>query len=138
MGTFPLRAATIIQVQRGTACEPINDVAGVEQVTKRAKGSGGGRIQSGGGLQVRPSGGDEGAGAVREAQDEVKCPMTAHPPEHRERLALQWVAKTDDGNRRRKTIEVGSVMPLRSTPSTGCGYGSSLRIGSTTEDCSAS
>jgi hypothetical protein len=104
-------------VQRTAACEPVDDVAGVEQVAERAKGSGGGRIQSGGGDQVRPSGGDEGAGAVREDQDEVKRPMTSHPPEHRESLALQWVAETDNGNRRRKTIEVGSVMPLRSTRS---------------------
>jgi hypothetical protein len=122
MGTLPLRAAAIIQVQRGTACEPVDDVAGVEQIAERAQGRGGGRIQSWGGLQVCPSGGDEGAGTVREDQDEVKRPMPSHPPEHRESPALQWVPETDDGNRRRKTIEVGSVMPLRSIASTMSGY----------------
>ncbi len=44
--------------------------------------------------------------------------MTSHPPEHRESLALQWVPRPDDGDSRRKAIEVGSVAMLRSMRST--------------------
>ena len=44
--------------------------------------------------------------------------MPPRPPEHREGLTLKWVVRSDDGDRGRETLEVGSVTPGRSTAST--------------------
>jgi hypothetical protein len=43
--------------------------------------------------------------------------MAPHPAQQWKRLAFEWVARSNDGDRGRIALEVGSVMPFRSTKS---------------------
>src|SRR5438270_13569628 len=68
-----------------------------------------------GGIQVGPGGWDERAGPVGQNQDEVQLAMAPHPAKQRQRLTFQRMAGSNNGDLSRVALEVGSVLPFRST-----------------------
>ena len=88
----------------------------MQQVRYGAKRCQGGGLQCRrGGVQVRPRGRDERARTIGQDQNEIQRAVAPHPAKQRERLALQRVAGSDDFDRRWIALEVGSVLPFRST-----------------------
>jgi hypothetical protein len=90
------------------------DAAGMQQVRYRAK-----RCQCGcftwcGGVQVRPRSGDERTRTVGEDENQIELAVTPHPAKQWQRLTFQWVPGTDNSDRGRIALEVGSVRPFRS------------------------
>ena len=63
--------------------------------------------------------------------------MAPHPAKQRERLAFQRVAGSNDGDRGRIALEVGSVLLLRSTASIGRSSIICSDDGSVIDECSA-
>ena len=90
--------------------------AGVQQIGYGAERCRCGCVMWRGGVQVGPGSWDERAGPVGQNQDEVQLAVAPHPAKQRKRLALKRVADSDDGDRGRIPLEVGSVRPFRSTP----------------------
>ena len=82
----------------------------------------GGLKWRGGGVQVRPLGWDERARTIGQDENEIQRAVAPHPAKQRERLAFQRVAGSDDRDFGRVALEVGSVLPFRSTPSTTAGW----------------
>src|SRR2546429_4175942 len=70
------------------------------------------------GAEIGPRRRDQRTGTVRQHQDQIKMTLPAHPAEHRQRPATEWVTLPDDRHLRRKVLQVGSVSPSRSTGST--------------------
>jgi hypothetical protein len=64
--------------------------------------------------------------------------VAPHPAKQRKRLALKRMAGSDDGDRGRIPLEVGSVRPFRSTMLITIGYGSFSVTESTMVDCCGS
>ena len=60
-------------------------------------------------FQVGPGGRNQALAAVRQDQEQIERAVTAHPPEQRQFPTLERVVRTDDSDRRRKVLEVGSV-----------------------------
>ena len=116
MGTFQVADAPIIR----PGCVRINDAgkhaAGMQQVRYRAKRCWRGYFGRWGGIQVSPGRWDERTRAVGKDQNEIQLAMAPHPAKQRERLALQWMAVSDDLDRRWIALEVGSVLPFRCSP----------------------
>ena len=67
-------------------------------------------------LQVRPVRGDERTTTVGEDQQQVQSVVPMRPTQQPQRLPFKRMAWTDDGDRSRKTLEVGSVSWCPSTP----------------------
>ncbi len=94
--------------------QPGDDPAGLQEIGERPERARGRCFRGWARCQVGPAGRDQRAGAVREQQEEIQRPVPPHPPEHPEGLTLKWVVRSDDGDRRRESLEVGSVTPGRS------------------------
>jgi hypothetical protein len=60
-------------------------------------------------FQVGPGGRDQALAAIRKDQEQIELAVAAHPPQHRQFPALERVVRTEDPNRRRKVLEVGSL-----------------------------
>ena len=114
------------------------DTAGVEEIAYGAKRCERCCFRWCGRIQVRPGRRDERTRTVRQEKNQVQRAVAPHPAKHRECLAFQRVARSDDGDCRRLALEVGSVMPFRSTTSITSGYGSFSVTESTMEGCSGS
>ncbi len=129
------------------------DAAGVQQISYGAKRCERGRFRGCGGIQVGPRSWDERTRTVGEDQNQVELAVPPHvgedqnqvelavpphPAQQRKRLALKRVTGSHDGDRGRIALEVGSVLPLRSTRSITNGLESLYDIGSMTEDSSGS
>jgi hypothetical protein len=95
--------------------QPGDDPAGLQEIRERAEGCRRRCFSGWTRRQVGPAGRDQRAGAVREQQEEIQRPVPPHPAEYREGLTLKWVVRSDDGDRGRETLEVGTVTPGRST-----------------------
>jgi hypothetical protein len=87
----------------------------VQQIGYGAKGCERGCFTWCGRIQVGPGGWDEGPRTVRQDENEIELAMAPHPAQQWKRLAFEWVARSNDGDRGRIALEVGSVMPFRST-----------------------
>ena len=68
-----------------------------------------------GGIEVRPRSRDERTRTVRQDEDQIELAVTPHPAEQWQRLAFQRVPRSDHSDCGRITLEMGSVMPFRST-----------------------
>jgi hypothetical protein len=68
-----------------------------------------------GGIEVRPRSRDERTRTVRQDEDQIELAVTPHPAEHGKHLAFERVPGSDDGDCGRIPLEMGSVMPFRST-----------------------
>jgi hypothetical protein len=110
------------------------NAAGVQQVCYGAERCQCGYFRWCGGVQVRPGCWNERTRSVGEDENQIKLAVTPHPAKQRKRLAFQRVAGSDDSDRSRIALEVGSVRPFRSTMSTTSGYGSFSVTASTTVD----
>src|SRR5438552_5762255 len=135
MGTFQVADAPIIRPDGVGVNDAGEDTAGMQQV-----GDGPERCQADcftwrGGIEVRPRGGDERTRTVGEDENQIELAVTPHPAEQPQRLAFKRVAGSDDSDRGRIPLEVGSVRPFRSTMLITIGYGSSSATESTMEDC---
>ncbi len=91
------------------------DVASVQQVRYGAKRPRRACFTRCGGIQVRPGRGDERTRTVGQDKNQVELAVAAHPAKKRKWLALQWMAGSDHSDRRWIALEVGSVLPFRST-----------------------
>ncbi len=60
-------------------------------------------------FQVGPLGGNERAALVRQDQQKVQTAVALRPAQKVQGLALERMVCSGDGNRLRKTLEVGSV-----------------------------
>jgi hypothetical protein len=65
-------------------------------------------------LEVGPGGWHESASAVWEDQDEPERAVASHPAQDRQGLTFERMPAPNDGDGRRKVIEVGSVALIRS------------------------
>ena len=74
---------------------------------------------SGGALQVGPLRRDQRTAAVGQDQEQVQEVVTMRPPQQLQGLALEGVVGANNGDRRWKTVEVGSVSYGPSTTSIG-------------------
>ena len=70
-----------------------------------------------GGIQVRPGRGNERPRTVRQDENQIELAVAPHPAKQRQCLAFQRVAGSNHGDRSRIALEVGSVLPFRSTRS---------------------
>lgn len=68
-------------------------------------------------LQGGPLGGNERAALVRQDQQKVQMAVAMRPAQKIQCLALKRMVGSDDGDRLRKTLEVGSVSWCPSTKS---------------------
>ena len=91
------------------------NAAGVQQVRYRAKRCRRGCVRRCRRIQVGPGGRDERARTILEDQNEIQLAVAPHPTKQWERPALQWVPGSDDRDFGRVPLEVGSVLPFRST-----------------------
>ena len=73
-------------------------------------------------LEIGPGGGNEGAAAVRKDEHQLELTTTMRPAQDGEGPAFEGVVWTDDGDAGREALEVGSVWPFPSTPSTKDGW----------------
>jgi hypothetical protein len=115
MDTFLLADAPII---RPGCIEPTDagkDAASMQQVRYRTKRCRLRCFTRCGGIQVRPGGWNERARTIGQDQNEIKRAVAPHPAKQRQRLAFQWVPRSDDRDFGRVALEVGSVLPFRST-----------------------
>jgi hypothetical protein len=118
IGTLLVSGAPIIRLSRKGAEQSGDDAASVHEIGERPERGRRRCFRGWARRQVGPAGRDQRAGAVREQQEEIEDFMPPHPPEQREGLTLKRVMRSDDGDRGRETLEVGSVTPGRSTGST--------------------
>jgi hypothetical protein len=65
-------------------------------------------------LQIGPRRRNQQPAAIRQHQNQLQPPTTAHPPDQLKRATLQRMARPHDPDRRREAIEVGSVSCLLS------------------------
>ena len=117
MGTFQVADVPIIRPGWVGMNDAGEHTAGVQQVRYRAKRCRCGDFRLCGGIQVSPGRWDERAGPVGQNQDEVQLAVAPHPAKQRQRLTFQWVPRSDDRDFGRVALEVGSVLPFRSTSS---------------------
>jgi hypothetical protein len=82
-----------------------------------------------GGIQVGPGRWNERPRTIRQDQNEIQLAAAAHPAVQRERLPFQGVAGSNDGDRRRIALEMGSVLPFRSTRWTTRNSGTFCTVG---------
>ncbi len=122
MGTFQIADAPIIRPGRVDANQAGEDAAGVQQISYGAKRCQRGRFTCCGGIQVGPGRWKERTRSIGEDENQIELAVTPHPAKQRKRLALKRVAGSDDGDRGRIPLEVGSVLPLRSSPSPTNGW----------------
>ena len=73
-------------------------------------------------VEIGPGGGNEGAAAVRKDEHQLELTTTMRPAQDGEGPAFEGVVWTDDGDAGREALEVGSVWPFPSTPSTTGGW----------------
>ena len=109
MRTLLNRMTPIIRPRLQPTRERGQDPAGSQQVSQRPKGlqrAHGGRCA---GLQIRPAGWHESPSPIWQDQDEPQCAVASHPAQHWEGLTLEGMPSSNDGDRRRKAFEVGSV-----------------------------
>jgi len=121
IGTLLVSDAPSIRLTRQGAKQPGDDTAGLQEIHERPERGRGRRFRGWTRRQVRPAGPDQRAGAVRKQQEEIEGFVPPRPAEYREGLTFKRVVRSDDGDRRRETLEVGSVTPGRSTASTTSG-----------------
>jgi hypothetical protein len=115
MGTFQVADAPIIRPDGVGVNDAGEHAAGMQQVRYGAK-----RCQRGcftwcGRIQVSPGRWDERTRPIGQDQNEIQLAVAPHPAKQRERLALQRVAGSHDLDHGRIPLEVGSVLPFRST-----------------------
>ena len=75
-----------------------------------------------GGIQVSPDRWNEGPRTVRQDEHQIQLAVAPHPTQQRECLAFQWVAGSNNCDRGRIALEVGSVLPFRLTRWTTSGW----------------
>ncbi len=85
------------------------DPAGVQQISERPKGLARLRWCTWNWLQVRPGGWHESPSSVWQDQDEPERTVASHPAQPWQGLTLEGMTFSNDGDRRRKAVEVGSV-----------------------------
>jgi hypothetical protein len=117
MGTFQVADMPIIRPGWVGMNDAGKHPASMQQVCYRAKRCWCGNFTLCGGIQVSPGRWDERAGAVGQNQDEVQLAVAPHPAEQRQCLTFQRVPCSDDRDFSRVALEVGSVLPFRSTRS---------------------
>jgi hypothetical protein len=104
--------------------ESLDEEAGVKQLGQRAQArerrhAGAGiivRCLFRGALQIGPFRRDQRTAAVGQDQEQVQAVVTMRPPQQLQGLSLEGVVGAKNGDRRRKTVEVGSVSYGPSTP----------------------
>ena len=108
------------------AQQSVDQGAGLKQLCKGTEAGALGRgcavarsrcPDSGRRLQVGPLGGNERAALVRQDQQEVQTAVALRPAQKIQGLALERMVGSGDGDRWRKTLEVGSVSWCPSTRS---------------------
>jgi hypothetical protein len=107
--------------------ESLDEEAGVKQLGQRAQArerrhAGAGiivRCLFRGALQIGPFRRDQRTAAVGQDQEQVQAVVTMRPPQQLQGLSLEGVVGAKNGDRRRKTVEVGSVSYGPSTTSIG-------------------
>ena len=90
------------------------DTAGTEEIGYRAERCRCGEFTRCGRVQVSPGRWDERARPIGQDQNQVELAVPPHPAKQRECLAFQRVAGSNNGDRSRIALEVGSVLPFRS------------------------
>ncbi len=118
MGTFQVADAPIIRPDGVGVNDAGEDMAGVQQVDDGPECCQADCFTWCGVIQVCPRRRDERARTVRENENQIELAVTPHPAKQRQRLAFQRVPGSDDSDRGRIALEVGSVRPFRSTRST--------------------
>jgi hypothetical protein len=117
MGIFQIADRPIIRPGRVGLNDAGKHTAGVQQVRYRTKRGGRGRFGLSGRIQVGPGRWDERPRTVRQDQNQIKRAVAPHPAKQRQRLTFQWVPRSEDRDFGRLALEVGSVLPFRSTRS---------------------
>jgi len=115
MGTFQVADAPIIRPDRVGVNDAGDDAAGVQEIRYRAKCCQCGCFTWCGGIQVRPRSWDERTRSIRQDENQIELAVAPHPAKQRQRLAFQRVPGSDNRDRGRIALEVGSVRPFRST-----------------------
>ena len=72
--------------------------------------------------EIGPGGGNEGATAVRQDEHQVELIASVRPAKQGEGPAFKGMVWTGDRDAGRKAVEVGSVWPFPSMPSTTGGW----------------
>jgi hypothetical protein len=116
MGIFQIADTPIIRPVWVGMNDAGEHTAGVQQVRYRAKRCRCGDFRLCGRIEVRPGGWDERPRTIRQDQNQIKRPVAPHPAKQRQRLTFQWVPRSEDRDFGRVALEVGSVLPFRSTP----------------------
>jgi hypothetical protein len=91
------------------------DTAGVEEIGYGAQRCRCDCFTWCGGIQVRPGRWNERTRTVGQDENQIELAVAAHPAKQWECLALQRVAGSNNSDRGRIALEVGSVLPFRST-----------------------
>ena len=73
-------------------------------------------------VEIGPGGGNGRATAVRQHERQVELIASVRPAEHGKGPAFKGVVLTGDRDAGREALEVGSVWPFPSTPSTTGGW----------------
>jgi hypothetical protein len=105
----------IIHSSRQPEGERSNHPAGTQQIGECPQRGRGLRLWALDRIQVRPGRRDQTASPIWQDKHKLKCAMTMHPTQQRQGLAFERMPLQYDLDRRRKTIEVGSVAVVRST-----------------------
>ena len=77
---------------------------------------------AGGGLEVRPVGGDQRLASVRQNENELQAAGHAGLAEDLQRLSVEWVMRTRDGHAFGEVLMMGSVSWFPSTTSVTSGW----------------
>jgi len=117
--------------RHGVGQQSVKESAGLEQLLQGGEAetgrwgrlSGGRRTDPCRRCQVRPRRRDARTTAVGEDQQQMQALRALRPTKQLQRLPCERVMRTSDGDRGRKTLEVGSVSWCPSSTSTTTGYG---------------
>jgi hypothetical protein len=101
----------------GAAQESINEAAQAKQVLQRADEL---RVMwgAGGGIEVRPFGGDQRLTSVGQNENELQAAAHVRVTEYLQRLSFEGVMRAGDDHSVREVLTVGSVWWFPSTRST--------------------
>jgi hypothetical protein len=111
-----LAGAIIPLAQDDTLNQRVQDSARSQQIVKRSQRARPGRFDRA--LQIGPRRRHHQVAAVRQHQDQLEPPATAHPPHQLKRTALPRVTRPHNPHRHREAVEVGSLSRLPSIAST--------------------